>query len=252
MRDGESGDALPLVIDSSLLDVEALRKRESSVFGSVSLTHSHDHLSTGEISSPPLFVTRTPTKPSSQWENGLRPALEEFATMSTRPTSPSTLRLTRLWTSLATMVFMLLVKVRSAAFLPRRRGNKLANARATAVWAVFLWDLHQLLVAKYGFAETLFPPSSSNSTTSEFYSTAYKNPNVPAKGNTLAVQLVVDALKIQPCRPSFQKARDAIVTVRFSLSLPLPLPPFPSLLSLTNPGATLAGRSSPHRRRQLL
>jgi extracellular elastinolytic metalloproteinase len=34
---------------------------------------------------------------------------------------------------------------------------------------------------------------------------------VPKHGNTLMVQLVINAMKLQPCRPSFFDARDAII-----------------------------------------
>jgi len=34
---------------------------------------------------------------------------------------------------------------------------------------------------------------------------------VPKHGNSLVVQLVLNAMKLQPCRPSFFEARDAII-----------------------------------------
>lgn len=81
-----------------------------------------------------------------------------------------------------------------------------------------LFELAELLIAEYGQAASLFPPSAANATSSEFYNDKYTKTKVPKHGNTLVVQLVVDAMKIQPCRPSFQDARDAILTVRHPLT----------------------------------
>jgi extracellular elastinolytic metalloproteinase len=36
-------------------------------------------------------------------------------------------------------------------------------------------------------------------------------PYVPKHGNSLVIQLVLNAMKLQPCRPSFFEARDAII-----------------------------------------
>ena len=58
------------------------------------------------------------------------------------------------------------------------------------VWAATLWDLHWALVEQYGFDEDLFNGTG---------------------GNNLAIQLVTDALKLQPCSPGFIDGRDAIL-----------------------------------------
>jgi len=88
------------------------------------------------------------------------------------------------------------------------------------VWAEILWVTSQRLIAKHGYSETLFPPQPlSNGTVPEgdFYRSAeYKyngqrKPLVPKHGNSLMVQLVIDGMKLQPCRPSFFEARDAII-----------------------------------------
>ncbi|KAL7750102.1 hypothetical protein RI367_004617 [Sorochytrium milnesiophthora] len=60
------------------------------------------------------------------------------------------------------------------------------------VWAVILLEVYWNLVDKLGF-------------TSDWRSASL------AHGNTLFLQLVVDGLKLQPCRPSFTQARDAIL-----------------------------------------
>jgi len=87
------------------------------------------------------------------------------------------------------------------------------------VWAQFLFVMSQNLVAEYGFSETLFPPTNT-SEANDYYTTTLEEsidaagkpkPLIPKHGNTLALQLIVDGMKIQPCRPSFFDARDAII-----------------------------------------
>ncbi|WP_445453020.1 T9SS-dependent M36 family metallopeptidase [Flavobacterium sp. 25HG05S-40] len=59
-----------------------------------------------------------------------------------------------------------------------------------SVWASMLWDLTWAYVGKYGF-----------------------NPNIYSGngGNNKVLQIVIDALKLQPCSPSFVDGRDAIL-----------------------------------------
>ncbi|PVU87900.1 hypothetical protein BB559_005833 [Furculomyces boomerangus] len=61
-----------------------------------------------------------------------------------------------------------------------------------SVWAEILYEMLWNLIDKHGFTTDLM---SSNL----------------AYGNTLALQLVVDGMKLQPCRPGFTDARDAIL-----------------------------------------
>lgn len=79
--------------------------------------------------------------------------------------------------------------------------------------------MSQRLIEKYGFSTTLFPPTNT-STQNDYYTKTVEEsvdslgrpmPLVPKHGNTLSVQLIVDAMKIQPCRPSFFDMRDAII-----------------------------------------
>ena len=87
------------------------------------------------------------------------------------------------------------------------------------VWAEILFVMSQRLVEKYGFSKTLFPPTDLakpndyyTQTSTESVDAAGKPvPLVPKHGNTLALQLIISAMKIQPCRPSFFDARDAII-----------------------------------------
>ncbi|ORY21288.1 extracellular elastinolytic metallo proteinase precursor [Naematelia encephala] len=87
------------------------------------------------------------------------------------------------------------------------------------VWAEFLFVMSQRLVEKYGFSSTLFPPTNTSAPNDYYTKTIEESvddlgrptPLVPRHGNTLALQLIVSAMKLQPCRPSFFDARDAII-----------------------------------------
>ncbi|KAJ8519192.1 hypothetical protein ONZ45_g3846 [Pleurotus djamor] len=88
------------------------------------------------------------------------------------------------------------------------------------VWAEILWAVSNGLIDKYGFSDTLFPPTPSEDGTvpaGDFYrpyeyeASGKKKASIPKHGNTLAVQLVLNGMKLQPCRPSFFEARDAII-----------------------------------------
>lgn len=87
------------------------------------------------------------------------------------------------------------------------------------VWAEFLFVLSERFVEKYGFGPTLFPPTNTSEPNDYYTSTSEESvdadgrprPLVPKHGNTLALQLIVDGMKLQPCRPSFFDARDAIL-----------------------------------------
>ncbi|EIN04226.1 hypothetical protein PUNSTDRAFT_93317 [Punctularia strigosozonata HHB-11173 SS5] len=96
------------------------------------------------------------------------------------------------------------------------------------VWAEILWVVSQKLIAKHGYSDTLFPPQPLENGTvpaGDFYrprehytlttasgaQVTKAKPLVPKHGNSLAVQLVINGMKLQPCRPSFFEARDAIV-----------------------------------------
>lgn len=88
------------------------------------------------------------------------------------------------------------------------------------VWAEILFVLNQRLIEKYGFATDLFPPADTSEPNDFYTKTSIDSvdefgravPLVPKHGNTLALQLIISAMKIQPCRPSFFNARDAIIT----------------------------------------
>ena len=71
-------------------------------------------------------------------------------------------------------------------------------------------------LSEHGFEKTLFPPAV-NSTDSSYHNDKY-SAKVPKAGNTLAVQLVIDGMKLQPCRPTFQDARDAIIAADKALT----------------------------------
>ena len=58
------------------------------------------------------------------------------------------------------------------------------------IWAAALWEMYWNLVEKHGFDSDLYAGTG---------------------GNNLAIQLVVDGMKMQPCSPTFVQARDAIL-----------------------------------------
>jgi len=59
-----------------------------------------------------------------------------------------------------------------------------------SVWCVTIWDMYWNLVDEYGFDDDLYSGTG---------------------GNNIAIQLVMDGLKLQPCNPTFIEARDAIL-----------------------------------------
>ena len=58
------------------------------------------------------------------------------------------------------------------------------------VWTACLWDMYWLLVDQYGYSDDI------------------TNGN---KGNNIAIQLVIDGMKLQACNPGFIDGRDAIL-----------------------------------------
>ncbi|KAH8981252.1 extracellular elastinolytic metallo proteinase [Lactarius akahatsu] len=88
------------------------------------------------------------------------------------------------------------------------------------VWAEILWVVAQRLITKHGFVDSLFPPLPLEDGTiplgdfyrvPEFSATGVPKPLIPKHGNSLIVQLVLNGMKLQQCRPSFFDARDAII-----------------------------------------
>lgn len=65
------------------------------------------------------------------------------------------------------------------------------------VWATMLWDLTWKLVEVHGFDPDVYNGNG---------------------GNNLAMQLVIDGLKLQPCRPGFVDGRDAILAADMALT----------------------------------
>ena len=60
------------------------------------------------------------------------------------------------------------------------------------VWATMLWDMTWGLIADHGFNADIYDDWSTG-------------------GNNLALQLVMDGMKLQPCQPGFVDGRDAIL-----------------------------------------
>ncbi len=76
------------------------------------------------------------------------------------------------------------------------------------------------MIAKHGYVGSLFPPPPLEDGTIPI-ADFYRSPEtlaadvaghlVPKHGNSLMVQLVLDAMKLQQCRPGFFEARDAVI-----------------------------------------
>ncbi len=67
------------------------------------------------------------------------------------------------------------------------------------IWASALWDMNWLLINKFGFDGNLQTGYNATGTTAE------------RAGNKLALQLVLDGMKLQPANPTLADARDAIL-----------------------------------------
>ena len=67
------------------------------------------------------------------------------------------------------------------------------------LWATMLWDLNWALIEDHGYNPNLYDPWHTG-------------------GNNLALQLVIDGLKFQPCSPGFVDGRDAILAADFILT----------------------------------
>jgi len=59
-----------------------------------------------------------------------------------------------------------------------------------SIWTAMLWDMYWNLVDKHGYDSDIYQGSG---------------------GNNIALQLVMDGLKLQPCNPGFVSGRDAIL-----------------------------------------
>jgi extracellular elastinolytic metalloproteinase len=82
-----------------------------------------------------------------------------------------------------------------------------------AVWAEILYEVYWNMVEKLGFTSSWFPPTDyqDDSWYNNSINDATIRNRIPKHGNTLFLQLVIDGMKLQPCRPTFINARDAIL-----------------------------------------
>jgi PKD repeat protein len=77
---------------------------------------------------------------------------------------------------------------------PQTYASLAANPEVHAIgeiWCDALWDMSWFLIDLYGFSN---------------------NPDDAAAGNNIALNLVIEGMKLQPCNPGFLDARDAIMT----------------------------------------
>lgn len=80
----------------------------------------------------------------------------------------------------------------SMTYIDTANGNveKIDVHSVGSVWATMLWDLTWAYVDKYGFDANIYTGTG---------------------GNNKVLRLVLDAIKLQPCNPSFISGRDAII-----------------------------------------
>ncbi|KAG1146518.1 hypothetical protein G6F37_003504 [Rhizopus arrhizus] len=88
------------------------------------------------------------------------------------------------------------------------------------VWAEMLYEVYWNLVDRLGFTPDWFPPVPNNTFKSAMNQDELQKvrDHITSHGNTLAVQLVMDGLKLQPCNPNFISARDAILEAEKQLT----------------------------------
>ncbi|MGH2455389.1 MAG: M36 family metallopeptidase [Candidatus Limnocylindria bacterium] len=67
------------------------------------------------------------------------------------------------------------------------------------VWATMLWDLNWKLIEEHGYNSDIYGSWDSG-------------------GNNLTLQLVIDGMKFQPCKPGFVKGRNAILEADLALT----------------------------------
>lgn len=93
------------------------------------------------------------------------------------------------------------------------------------VWATIFLDVVEHAKSEYGHNPQLFPPpkDAPEDEQAKFFLTdkevaalpstrpRVSKRRIPRHGNTLMLQLFVDSMKLQPCRPDFLQIRDAIV-----------------------------------------
>lgn len=73
---------------------------------------------------------------------------------------------------------------------PEDNIEKVSPHNTGEIWAATLWDLTWSYIGKYGFSSNIYSGTG---------------------GNNKVMRLVLDAMKIQPCNPSYIEARDAII-----------------------------------------
>ncbi|ORE07716.1 hypothetical protein BCV72DRAFT_102182 [Rhizopus microsporus var. microsporus] len=88
------------------------------------------------------------------------------------------------------------------------------------VWAEMLYEVYWNLVDLLGFTPDWFPPAPEDTFKTAMDSDDLQKvrDHITSYGNTLAVQLVIDGLKLQPCSPTFVDARDAILQAEQQLT----------------------------------
>lgn len=72
------------------------------------------------------------------------------------------------------------------------------------IWATMLWDVMWNLIDKHGNSDAEMP--------------TFDDKGIPTDGRFLTMKLLIDGMALQPCRPDFISARDAIIDADKSLT----------------------------------
>ncbi|KAI8974993.1 Fungalysin metallopeptidase-domain-containing protein [Pilobolus umbonatus] len=88
------------------------------------------------------------------------------------------------------------------------------------VWAEMLYEVYWSLVDELGFTPEWLPPVPKDTRKKRMSTEDLEKvkDHIVSYGNTLAVQLVIDGMKLQPCNPNFVSARDAILEAEKQLT----------------------------------
>lgn len=74
-----------------------------------------------------------------------------------------------------------------------------------SVWANMLYEVAWNLIEKHGYSENIFPVPRPGT-------------NIPNSGRSLVLKLVLEGMKLHPCRPNFLSSRDGILDADLALT----------------------------------
>ncbi len=75
-----------------------------------------------------------------------------------------------------------------------------------SIWCEMLYEVLQSFIDQYGMNDNVYEGADPAVVG------GHKVPNANAKGNNIAMRLIIEAMKLQPLNPTFQQERDAILS----------------------------------------